>query len=206
MTGSTSSPSPVPTFRPTRLADLPGISAALAQAFADDPFMRHIVPASRYDYRLVATFRGEARRALADITVAVVDGAVAGVAVLRPPDPARAGIARSAAAAVDLFRAFGLGLPRAGRSFRALSRQHPKRPPHWYLQTLGAARPGLGVGGALLREGLARVDAARMPAYLESSAPGNVPLYERFGFRVIDEIVLPDDGPTLSAMWRDPME
>lgn len=210
MTGSSSFPSPppsaAPSVRPARPADLPGIAWALAQAFTDDPFMRHIVPATRYHDRLVTTFRGEARQTLDDIAVAEVDGRIAGAAIWRPPDPRRARIGQTVAAAADAVRGFGLGLPRAVRSLRTLSRQHPTRPPHWYLQTLGAAQPGIGIGGSLLREGLARVDASRMPAYLESSAPGNVPLYEKFGFRVVGEIVLPDDGPTLPTMWRDPVE
>jgi hypothetical protein len=47
-------------------------------------------------------------------------------------------------------------------------------------------------------------DAEGIGAYLESSKESNVPFYERHGFRVTGEIVIPD-GPTLWAMWRDPV-
>jgi ribosomal protein S18 acetylase RimI-like enzyme len=40
------------------------------------------------------------------------------------------------------------------------------------------------------------------PAYAESSNQRNVPLYQRFGFEVIQEISLPDGGPTLWTMRR----
>ena len=60
---------------------------------------------------------------------------------------------------------------------------------------------GKGLGTALLRPGLEHADALRLPAYLESSNERNVPLYERHGFAVIAEHVLPD-GPTLWLMWR----
>jgi hypothetical protein len=40
------------------------------------------------------------------------------------------------------------------------------------------------------------------PAYTESSNLRNVPLYQRFGFAVIQEISLPEDGPTLWTMLR----
>ena len=48
------------------------------------------------------------------------------------------------------------------------------------------------------------VDAEHAPAYLESTKPENVPYYQRFGFTVTGEIVLPDGGPTMWAMWRPP--
>ena len=44
---------------------------------------------------------------------------------------------------------------------------------------------------------------AGMSCYLESSKERNVPFYERFGFKVIDEIRLLR-GPKMWAMWRDP--
>jgi predicted N-acetyltransferase YhbS len=63
---------------------------------------------------------------------------------------------------------------------------------------------GKGYGQALMRSRLDRVDAEHAPAYLESSKPENVPYYQRFGFEVTGEIVIPDGGPTLWPMWRPP--
>jgi hypothetical protein len=54
-----------------------------------------------------------------------------------------------------------------------------------------------------MRSRLDRCDAEHAPAYLESSNPDNIPYYNRFGFEVTGEIVMPD-GPTLWAMWRRP--
>ncbi len=39
-----------------------------------------------------------------------------------------------------------------------------------------------------MKHTLARVDAERLPAYLESSNPRNIPFYERHGFEVIGRI------------------
>jgi hypothetical protein len=42
------------------------------------------------------------------------------------------------------------------------------------------------------------------PAYLEASKPDLVPYYSRFGFEVTGEIKLPDGGPPMFPMWRNP--
>jgi hypothetical protein len=55
------------------------------------------------------------------------------------------------------------------------------------------------VGSALLEHRLSMTEG---PAYLESSNVRNVPLYQRFGFEVIQEISLPEDGPALWTMLR----
>ena len=50
---------------------------------------------------------------------------------------------------------------------------------------------------------LSQVDAAGVPAYLESSNERNVPLYERHGFQVVGEHQALGRGPTIWRMWRD---
>jgi len=77
--------------------------------------------------------------------------------------------------------------------------------PHAYLCVLAVdpARQRSGVGGALLRPSLQRLDAAGTVAYLETATPANVAYYERFGFRVVDDSVGPDAIRTW-GMRRDP--
>jgi ribosomal protein S18 acetylase RimI-like enzyme len=80
---------------------------------------------------------------------------------------------------------------------------HPETD-HWYLSMIGVdpARQGRGLGSALLKHCLAElVDAQRAVAYLESSNPKNIPLYERYGFEVIGQIQ-PADFPGLTPMLR----
>jgi ribosomal protein S18 acetylase RimI-like enzyme len=76
---------------------------------------------------------------------------------------------------------------------------------HWYLNILAADpdRQGQGIGSACIVAHLLDVDSAGLPAYLESTNERNVPLYERHGFRTIEVLELPDDGPPIWAMWRD---
>lgn len=75
--------------------------------------------------------------------------------------------------------------------------------PHWYLPLIAAdpARQGQGLGTALMEAAIARIDADGRPAYLESSNPRNIPLYERFGFETIGEIRT-ETSPVLTPMVR----
>ena len=79
---------------------------------------------------------------------------------------------------------------------------HPKEP-HWYLGMLAtrSSAQGSGAGGRIMTHTLARVDGDRLPSYLESTNPRNVPFYERHGFVVVGEARLPD-GPPLTQMRR----
>lgn len=79
---------------------------------------------------------------------------------------------------------------------------HPQEE-HWYLPIIGCdpLYLGRGLGGMLMKAALERVDAEGMPAYLESSNPRNVSLYERHGFEVIGEIQH-GSSPVMLPMYR----
>jgi len=81
---------------------------------------------------------------------------------------------------------------------------HPEEP-HWHLAFIGVdpVHQGKGIGAALLRHTLARIDEQHLHAYLESSNPANVPLYRRHGFEVIREIRV-GGSPPLIPMLRPP--
>jgi ribosomal protein S18 acetylase RimI-like enzyme len=77
--------------------------------------------------------------------------------------------------------------------------------PHWELLLIGVDPDlqGQGRGSALVRDGLALVDSAALPCYLNTNTPANLPFYERLGFRVLEEAVLGKGGPPAWAMRRD---
>jgi len=77
--------------------------------------------------------------------------------------------------------------------------------PHWYLAFIGVepALQGRGIAGQLLRPMLDRLDAERLPAYLETAVPRNVAYYPRFGFEVTGEVT-PPSGVTFWGMRRHP--
>lgn len=65
------------------------------------------------------------------------------------------------------------------------------------------ALQGKGYGSALLNHALQQCDQEGCLAYLESSNPRNIPLYQRHGFRIIGEIQS-GTSPTMAAMLRAP--
>ena len=75
------------------------------------------------------------------------------------------------------------------RVFAQMETHHPSEP-CWYLPLIGAdpSCQGRGYGSALLRYALEQCDRDGMPAYLESSNPRNIPLYQRHGFEIIGTI------------------
>jgi GNAT superfamily N-acetyltransferase len=78
--------------------------------------------------------------------------------------------------------------------------------PHWYLNVVSTlpSRQSQGLGAAVLRPVLERADADGLPCYLESTNPRNRTLYYRNGFEDRGEIPL-DGGPSMLAMWREPL-
>jgi len=77
-------------------------------------------------------------------------------------------------------------------------------PVHWYLQVLGVNPDyqGRGFAGKLLRPMLARADKKGTPCYLETQLEKNVPFYEYFGFRVVEEGTIPGSNVKSWAMVR----
>jgi ribosomal protein S18 acetylase RimI-like enzyme len=86
--------------------------------------------------------------------------------------------------------------------FEHMGRYHPSQP-HWYLPLIGVdpVHQGKGYGSALLQHALLRCDRDHAPAYLESTNPANLRLYERHGFEVLDTIQV-GSSPPIFPMLR----
>ena len=89
-------------------------------------------------------------------------------------------------------------------TFEKMDEWNPDEP-HWYLPLIGVEpnAQGRGLGGALMRHAVARCDQEDAVAYLESSNPRNISLYERHGFEVMGEIQV-GSAPRVTPMVRHP--
>jgi GNAT superfamily N-acetyltransferase len=198
-----------PQARPARKADLHELSATLSRAFFDDPVMAWIFPNSMtrttHLTRMFSAMTRHHHLPRGGVEVAH-DGPVIGAAALwDPPNQWQESRWAQFAMTPAFLRVFGLRTGMARGIQEMMKREHPEEP-HWYLAAIGSdpAVRGQGYGQVLMRSRLDRCDAEHCPAYLESSKPENVPYYLRFGFEVTQEIALPNGGPPLWAMWRDP--
>jgi GNAT superfamily N-acetyltransferase len=179
----------------------------LVRAFADDPVANFMFTGERRRRRgLHAFFTSQLRRQYLPYREVYTTDTLDAVAIWGPPD--RQLHRQSLRELFELLPTAPFLAPRMVRALRLLFQidgLHPKEP-HWYLATLGTepSRQGHGIGSALLRSVLDRVDEEGVPAYLESSKDRNVPLYARFGFEVVDELRSRADRPTVWRMWREP--
>lgn len=75
--------------------------------------------------------------------------------------------------------------------------------PHWYLSLIGveALHRNKGCGAALLQHRLRQCDRKHLPAYLWSSNPLNISLYERHGFEISGTIQV-GSSPPIFPMLR----
>jgi GNAT superfamily N-acetyltransferase len=186
--------------------DVPALTRMLVRAYMDDPVAVWMCRASGLRSRLLAgLYSGRLGRMVADGGV-WTNAARSSGAVWMAPGCSQAGVRPNATlfgCALDPRLAIRLPLLAAGQ--RKMTSVHPRTPPHWYLSLLGTDpdAQGHGLGSAVLQPVLQQCDIDGVGAYLESSKPGNLDFYARFGFHVTGELQLPR-GPKLWPMWREP--
>ncbi|MDE3115072.1 MAG: GNAT family N-acetyltransferase [Pseudomonadota bacterium] len=185
-------------------ADHAATAQTLARAFHDDPMICHLLrdEASRPQKMprlFVLLLKLGQPLGGCDVT-----SGLEAAAIWRPPGHWHTPLWQYIVHLRDVHGIFGFRGFEVMQSMDIIEKVHPKAP-HWYLQVIGTdpAAQGKGFGGRLMRRGLAVVDEAHAPAYLESSKEANIPIYQSFGFAVTGEIRI-KDGPTVYAMWREP--
>ncbi|HEV7586282.1 MAG TPA: GNAT family N-acetyltransferase [Solirubrobacteraceae bacterium] len=181
------------------------MTACLASAFYDDPVWGDwAFPESRERPEgLYGLMRFWVVEAIRYPWVRMSDGAEA-AAVWLPPGATGMSSAEEGELEAFLMESLGTRASEVLSLFERFAEHHPEQEPHYYLSLWGTHRDhaGRGLGTALIREDLARIDAEHAAAYLESTNPGNLPRYEALGFRRRDEFG-PAGGPVITTMWRE---
>jgi ribosomal protein S18 acetylase RimI-like enzyme len=202
-------PRPEPAVtRPAEWSDVPALVSLLARAFAQDPFYRWLVlPDSRRDQRLGATFELFLRQMSGNLNETHVTGAPDGCAVWRRPGEHKLSLLQQLKLLPAFARIMGLSrIPNGLKLLEAMDQLHERLAPepHFYLFVLGVepARQGQGLGAQLLEPILKRCDREGQRAFLETSEGSNVAFYERRGFTVRDVLQRPP-WPTFWCMIRE---
>ena len=188
-----------PTVRVMTATDEDAALETVVLAFAADPMARWTWPeAHQFLSAMPRMVRAFGSRAYANGTAFGANG-YAGVSLWLPPgvqsDEEALGAVLASTAAPSLA-------PETEAVFSQMAKYHPTDP-HWYLPLIGVdpAHQGEGLGDALMTFALERCDRDRLPAYLESSNPRNIPFYRRHGFEALGEIQA-GSSPTLVPMLR----
>lgn len=188
-----------PAVRTATAIESDRIFDTLVMAFASDPFTRWLWPEPQNFLsawkRLLTPFSAGAFEAG---TAFVTDGYCA-ASLWLPPGLVSDGDAMQA---IMFETVSPERLEQIGAIMEQMDKAHPEGD-IWYLPVIGCdpVQVGKGHGGALMRHALERVDEAGLPAYLESSNPRNVSLYQRHGFEIVKEIS-EGGSPVMTPMLR----
>jgi ribosomal protein S18 acetylase RimI-like enzyme len=186
--------------------DVDRVAKALARAFEDDPVMSWVFREEPRLPRLERAFSFFLRRIWLPQQQCFGTDRLFGAALWLPPEKWHLPVLAQLRLMPGMISILGRSLPRMMTALDKIEKHHPKGPPHYYLAVLGVEPEyqGRGFGGALMHPVLERCDRDRTGAYLESSKERNIVLYERHGFRVVEEMRIPKGGPPFWRMWRDP--
>jgi ribosomal protein S18 acetylase RimI-like enzyme len=185
--------------------DVPAAAQVLADAFNGSPWTRWTVAQDDHSRRLRglhATYLTDVALPYGRVDVIEIAGTgIGAVAAWIPGDAVPDDVWQRVAATV-----VELAGERAAAADEAEALLAPHRPtfPHVTLATIGVSPhlQGGGLGTTLLEAGLRAIDRGELPAYLETSDPRNVRLYEHHGFLVTAATDLPDGGPRTWSMLR----
>jgi GNAT superfamily N-acetyltransferase len=185
------------------------LAAVLARAFAHDPFFGYLAgDAPERNQRMRDGWTGILRHASARLSHTWTTDDLAGAAIWLPPAH-RTPLLDTLRLVPEMARLTGWRRLRlAADALEELERRRKRHAPgrHFYLSALGVEpeRQGSGIGTALMGPVLDRCDHERLPAYLETAAARNVLLYERVGFEVVEELILPKTDIRGWLMRRSP--
>lgn len=195
--------------RSARRDEIPQLAALLARAFAHDPFFSHLAgDAPERNQRMRDGWGGILRHASARLAHTWTTDDLAGAAIWLPPGY-RPSLLDNLRLMPDMARFAGWRRLRlvadALEVLEGRRREHVPGP-HYYLSALGVEpeRQGTGIGTALMAPVLDRCDREGVPAYLETATARNVLLYERVGFEVVEELIVPKTDVRGWLMRRTP--
>lgn len=190
--------------------DIKPAAKVLARAFQETTIFKYFIPDidKRRD-KLHLIFEKAVRYGVYYGEVYATSPNLEGIIILLPSETAEMTLWRLMRVGM-FFLLFRIGFGFIVRGLRVgdfltlvQQRQAPSR--YWLLQFLGIApeHQGKGHASTLMKAILSKIDDENMPCYLDTEEEENVTLYQRYGFRVVEECVIPRTDIRLWAMLRE---
>ena len=185
----------------------------LSRAFYDDPGALIVEPdPDRRRAACRALFEPVVRQAIPFgrvLVAADADGAIVGIATFLPAGHDTASAEEmEAAGLLDALAAAPDAAARMGPMVDYLEEQHGRAidGPHARLEFFGVepTAQGSGVGSRLIAAGHATLDATGERCYLETFTTTNIAFYERRGYRVVIEGIVPGTDIPVWGLIREP--
>lgn len=198
-------------MKKTTQTDINAIARLLSRAFYNDPLFSYFFPdATRREQQSFYTFRFLATYTRRQGVINTTPDTLQGAALWLPSQHLDRGL-------LDMLRfgALRMVLPQGSGALarQLLASDHMQAihsmqlsGKHWYLSLLGVEpnQKGKGLATGLLRPMLEQADEQGLPCYLDTHNPNNVSLYQRFGFKVAYEGLMPGSHVQHWAMLRQP--
>ncbi len=192
---------------PLSPAQVDQASAVLCRAFYHDPLVEYVVPDETRRARVLPSFYRIVVRYTVRYGEVYTMPAVEGVACWLSPGNTTPSTWRLLRVAPSALFAFGFAEQSRNITYSRYTDDLHARAvsgPHWYLWGLGVepSRQHQGLGGQLIQPILARADRDGLPCYLETTRQVNVPFYERHGFTIVNDGVVPTTALRVWGMRR----
>jgi len=200
-------------IRAIRAGDVDAAVQMLARAFQDDPGALIVEPDPTLRHEADRTLFGPVvRQAIPHgrvLVAATDDGRILGVATFLPAGQATASDEEMVAAGLmEAVAAVPEAAARMGPMVDYLEELHARAidGPHARLEFFGVDPDvqGSGIGSRLLAAGLATIDAHAERCYLETFTTKNVAYYEKRGYRVVADGVIPGTDTPIWGLLREP--
>lgn len=190
-------------------SDVEESAQVLAQAFMNDPLITFVLPFKATRIKTLVKFF----RLYGEINIKNQRGFGAGdplqgIAYWKAPTQESLSVSvKSLGKFLPLlFTMYPIGFFRARKILEQIDAFHTKYASelHFYLDNLGVlpSARGKGLSSKLIRPFLEQADDQKVIAYTDTVTKSNVPLYEHFGFRCMDQSQVGNTGIIVYALRR----
>ncbi|MCG8670804.1 MAG: GNAT family N-acetyltransferase [Pseudomonadales bacterium] len=183
------------------------MAAVYARAFKNDPVIDWFIrDDEKRDQGVLSFFENLLRFFAQPHGMVFTDSSLQSVSLWQPPGSGYLSFPQMLKAIPRVINAAGHeNIISKFKGFDVIESQRPKDS-NFYLETMGVDpdAQGQGLGALHLNHMLGVCDQMEVAVHLETGVEKNVGLYQKYGFRVMEEKRIVPEGPYLWFMWREP--